>query len=200
MKKFGTRLRLTFCLSLLAGIALSFPASTPAAGPPSGIDVTVINTPLPVQGTVNVGNFPASNTVTGSVSITGTPTVNVVGTVTTQSASPGQPFSHTFTTTSAVPAFVGIDCVANLPAGTGWSISHFSIANGSASINAFFRLALLNSSNQIETVGPRIHAGPGETVQLTFPQPYILSSPGSGNCLVADTATDVFVTVVGFRQ
>lgn len=131
---------------------------------------------------VNVTNTPLP--VQGSVSIT----------------VPGQPFSHTFTTTSPIPGFVGIDCVADLPAGTAWSINHFSIANGSASIDAFFRLALLNSSQQIETVGPRIHAGPGETVQLNFSQPYILSSPGSGMCLVADTATDVYVTVVGFRQ
>ncbi len=82
MKTFGTPLRLTLCLSLLAALAFNFPATSQAAGPPSGIDVTVTNTPLPVQGMVNVGNFPASNTVTGSVSITGTPNVNVVNTPT----------------------------------------------------------------------------------------------------------------------
>jgi hypothetical protein len=82
MKKFGTPLRLTLCLSLLTAIAFGFPTTSQAAGPPSGIDVTVTNTPLPVQGTVNVGNFPASTPVTGSVSITGTPNVNVVNTPT----------------------------------------------------------------------------------------------------------------------
>jgi hypothetical protein len=97
-KKFGTSLRLTLCVSLLAAIALSFPTSSQAADPaPTPLNVTVTNTPLPVQGTVgvnnfpgtqnvsgtvNVGNFPASNTVTGSVSITGTPAVNVTNTVT----------------------------------------------------------------------------------------------------------------------
>src|SRR5437773_556556 len=50
------------------------------AGSAGSAPVTVANTPLPVQGTVNVGNFPASNPVTGSVSITGTPNMNVANT------------------------------------------------------------------------------------------------------------------------
>ena len=50
------------------------------AGSAGSAPVTVANTPLPVEGTVNVGNFPASNPVTGSVNITGTPNVNVVNT------------------------------------------------------------------------------------------------------------------------
>src|SRR5206468_1220719 len=63
MKTLGTPLRLTLCLRLLAAIALGLPASASAAGPPSGINVTVTNTPLPVQGTVDVGNFPATAAV-----------------------------------------------------------------------------------------------------------------------------------------
>ena len=81
MKRFNHVLRLALCVSVLA-VVLSVPASSPAVdpGPPGGLNVNVVNTPLPVQGTVNVGNFPASSTVTGSVSITGTPNVNVVNT------------------------------------------------------------------------------------------------------------------------
>lgn len=79
MRKFGKPLRLVLCVSVLA-IALGVPSSSPtqAAGPPSGLDVTVTNTPLPVQGTVNVGNLPSTQSISGSVSITGTPNVSVV--------------------------------------------------------------------------------------------------------------------------
>jgi hypothetical protein len=65
---------------LVVALSLSFTYVSPVGGAESK-EVTVINTPLPVQGTVNVGNFPASNAVTGSVSITGTPNVNVVNTL-----------------------------------------------------------------------------------------------------------------------
>lgn len=70
MKNVGTSLRLTLYLSLLAAIALGFPTSTPAGAGPKPQDVNVVNTPLPVQGTVNVGNFPTSS----SVSVTNFPT------------------------------------------------------------------------------------------------------------------------------
>src|SRR6267378_1531423 len=65
---------------LVVALSLSFTYVSPVGGAESK-EVTVINTPLPVQGTVNVGNFPAANAVTGSVSITGTPNVNVVNTL-----------------------------------------------------------------------------------------------------------------------
>jgi hypothetical protein len=76
--RFCKILPLVLCASILA--VLTAPATTRAAdpGPAGGLNVNVVNTPLPVQGTVNVGNFPASSTVSGSVSITGTPNVNVV--------------------------------------------------------------------------------------------------------------------------
>ena len=45
-------------------------ASADPAGPPGGLDVTVINTPLPVTGTVNVGNTPLDVNVN---SLPGTP-------------------------------------------------------------------------------------------------------------------------------
>jgi len=80
MRKFGKILRLGLCLSVLA-IALSVPTSRAAdPGPPSGLNVNVTNTPLPVRGTVNVGNFPAAQPISGSVSVTNTPNVQVVNT------------------------------------------------------------------------------------------------------------------------
>jgi len=62
--------RSALTLSVLA-IVLVVPMSSSAAdpGPPGGLNVNVVNTPLPVQGTVNIGNFPGSSTVTGSVTI-----------------------------------------------------------------------------------------------------------------------------------
>src|SRR5262249_11118030 len=51
-----TMLRLFLYVSVLA-LALSVPTST-AAPPTPTVNVDVVNTPLPVQGTVNVGNFP----------------------------------------------------------------------------------------------------------------------------------------------
>ncbi len=80
-RKLGNLLRLALCVNVLA-IALSLPAGRPAlaAGPPSGLNVTVTNTPLPVTGTVNAN-------VTGNVGITGTPSVDVKNFPTTQPVS-----------------------------------------------------------------------------------------------------------------
>jgi len=81
MRKFGKILRLGLCLSVLA-VALSVPTSRAAdPGPPSGLSVKVLNTPLPVTGTVSVGNLPATQSISGSVTITNTP-LAVTGAVT----------------------------------------------------------------------------------------------------------------------
>lgn len=52
--------------------------------------VTVANTPLPVQGTVSVNNFPAVQAVSGNVNanITGTPSVSITGGVTNTASTP----------------------------------------------------------------------------------------------------------------
>jgi hypothetical protein len=97
MRTFGHLLRLLLCLSVPA-IVLGIPAKRPGACPswcttrspadPPTQSVNVVNPlPLPVQGTVNVGNLPAAQQVSGTVSvdnfpatqavsISGTPTVN----------------------------------------------------------------------------------------------------------------------------
>ncbi len=46
-------------IALAAGLAMAS-SSVLGAGPPSGLDVRVTNTPLTVQGTVSVSNFPAA--------------------------------------------------------------------------------------------------------------------------------------------
>jgi hypothetical protein len=73
---------------LLIALSLSLAHVNPVEpGPgPKPQDVNVVNTPLPVQGTVNVGNFPTSSTVTGSVSIANTPNVNVTNQPTVRDA------------------------------------------------------------------------------------------------------------------
>src|SRR5260370_29834403 len=76
MKKFNNVLRLALYVTVLI-VALSAPA-TRAAGPPSGLDVHVVNTPSnPVPVTLQ-----GTGTVSGNVAITNTPNVNVVNTPT----------------------------------------------------------------------------------------------------------------------
>ena len=74
MKGFNKVFRVVLCMSVLA-VTLSVPA-TRAAGPPSGLDVNVVNTssnPVPVT-------LQGAGTVSGSVAITNTPNVNVANT------------------------------------------------------------------------------------------------------------------------
>lgn len=131
----------------------------------------------------------------------GTADVNVTGVVATKAALPDQRFSVTHFTTSPTPALVGIDCVADLPAGTRWVISSFAITNDSSTISGLFRLVLLDhTNNQIDSAGPAIRSNPGETVQLTYPQPYVFTAFGPSLCLAAHAATDVYVSVVGYRE
>src|SRR2546428_14134903 len=77
MRKFGKILRLGLCLSVLA-VALRAPTSRAAdPGPPSGLSVKVLNTPLPVTGPVSVGNLPPTQSISGSAPLTNTPGATV---------------------------------------------------------------------------------------------------------------------------
>ena len=98
MKHFGRLILATLGLGLFAIVVLSLPNHPAAAG--NGAPVTVLNTPLPVQGTVaaqqsgawNVGinNTPnvnanisnASVPVSGTVAVSSLPSVNLGGSVT----------------------------------------------------------------------------------------------------------------------
>lgn len=74
MNKFGKLMFAGIGLGILVALLGTIP-SRPASASPSGAPVMVTNVPLPVQGTVNVGN--ASLAVTGNVGITGTPMVSL---------------------------------------------------------------------------------------------------------------------------
>jgi len=105
-----------------------FSAAPVHATPPATTqNVNVVNTPLPVQGdinvtvvgtpTVNVGNFPSSTTVNGAVSITGTPTVNVGNTAIPVNDA-GQPQAvHGNCYAVAASTFVASCIAATVPAG-----------------------------------------------------------------------------------
>src|SRR5262249_11582529 len=89
-------------LLIVLSVSLAQVNSVGAAGSPS---VTVVNTPLPVTGTVNanvtgnvgvtgtpsvsVTNFPATQPVSGTVGITVIPSVNIVNTPTVTLVQPG---------------------------------------------------------------------------------------------------------------
>jgi hypothetical protein len=67
MKSFGSILRCASVAVLAVALNLMVPGSSPALGP---LNVNVVNTPLRVQGTVNVGNFPASTVLKPSQLVT----------------------------------------------------------------------------------------------------------------------------------
>lgn len=69
---------------VLSGLGLFLLAAMVVAPTPShssgSAPVTVVNTPLPVQGTIGVNNLPAVQSVSGTVSVGNTPNVNVANT------------------------------------------------------------------------------------------------------------------------
>ena len=197
MKTWSRVLGLALCASVLA--ILSVPTSSRAVdpGPPGGLNVNVVNTPLPVTGTV-----------TGSVSITGTPNVNVIntpkvqvtGTVETQTAIPSGAFSVTDTTFAPL---LGPD-----PAGTSYAITSVTLANlasiaQEAGVEGIYgttsnciTFTSLTSSRQ----GPLVIVPANATVHLSFPQPFVIAAQsGAVSCLVPLGSSIVKYTVVGFK-
>ena len=75
-----------FGLGLFLVAAMIVPPSSNSSGGPA---VTIQNTPLPVQGTVGVNNFPANQVVSGTVSVGNIPSVNVANTPTVNFAGGG---------------------------------------------------------------------------------------------------------------
>jgi hypothetical protein len=114
MKHFGRLMLLTLGLGLCAVVMSSFPSHPAAAAPGPG--VTVLNTPLPVTGTVAVNNFPAF-----PATLTGT-TVPVSGTLNaTATLAPGSSVSVANTPTNAIPvvqAPIGTNIYNNECSGT----------------------------------------------------------------------------------
>lgn len=81
MKQFA-RIMLTVLGLAVVAAALSSIPTKPVGAAPAGPSVTVANTPLPVQGTVGVNNFPSTQAVSGTVVVSNFPsTQQVSGTV-----------------------------------------------------------------------------------------------------------------------
>ena len=108
------------------GTALVIPAD--AAGH-SSRNVIVTNTPLPVTGTVNVGNFPATQPVSGTVTVGNFPaTQSVSGTVT---------IGNSPTVVSSVTTHVVMKGSVTLPAN-----GHTNVGVANADVSAFKELRL----------------------------------------------------------
>jgi len=207
MKGFNKVFRVVLCMSVLA-VTLSVPA-TRAAGPPSGLDVNVVNTssnPVPVT-------LQGAGTVSGSVAITNTPNVNVAntptvhvsGTVQTQTGIPSGAFSLLFTGLSEQETVSGPD-----PAGTSYAITSLTMANTSSISSGVVSLigswgttsdCSIVSGTVNKTFGPFVVVPANATVHLSFPQPFVhAAQPGAVSCLVVNKeVTTLAVTVVGFR-
>ena len=180
----------------------------PGPGQPTQ-NVKVVNTesePMPVTGSVNVLN---PVTVSGSVNVsnpvTVSGTVDVGNTVLFKSVIPDGAFS--FSVPGQPLRISGPD-----PAGTSYAITSMTVLNNANSGLAFAWLkgywGTLNSN--CESVGPGLTqtaSGPfallrsGETIHLTFPQPFILpAKAGSNACLRPDNLQgDLVYIVVGYR-
>jgi hypothetical protein len=115
------------------------------------------------------------------------------GVVRTQAALPARSFSATERQSFEE------GCDENLPAGTRWVISSFAVTNFSDT-RAGATLGLFNPGPGEQANGPQIRVPPHETRQLTFPQPYVFTSPADGRCLLAEGLDTTLVTVVGYRE
>jgi hypothetical protein len=164
----------------------------PIAHAGSAMSVLVANsktTPVPVS----EQNLDASGNI--KVHEQGTANVNVNGVITTQQASP----PHSFSKFLKPPQGGAIDgCGENLPAGTRWYISSFAVTNEGGAVSEAAQLGLFEPGTP---AGPELVAGPDETAQLTFPQPYVLTSSVAGSCLyVISEVGEPLKIVVGYRQ
>lgn len=179
--------------TILGATVLREPLAQAAAPIASVFVSNDASSPIPVR----EQNLDANGNV--KVHEQGTANVNVNGVVTTQPAQPANSFS-------LAPRGIGDlqteeGCDQSLPAGTRWFISSFAAANASDS-NLEANLALYlrggNTLSDLRAIGPVIEVRAHETVQLTFPQPFVLTSPEDGVCL--KSSQGVLFTVVGYRR
>lgn len=161
----------------------------PSPGPPTQ-NVKVVNTPsepVPVTGSVNVSN---------PVTVSGT--VNVGNTVLFRPVIPEGAFSI-WGPTSIIS---GPD-----PAGTSYAITSLTAVNFGSSLATGGIFGVWKSSGTSCSIGGNVGTGPrvfvqaGQTVHLTFPQPFILpAEEGSISCLIPDNPQGTLnFTVVGYR-
>jgi hypothetical protein len=171
-----------------------------AAGLAPSAPVTAVNTPAQAIPVAEQNVDPN----TGSINVHehGIANVNVNGLVTTQSALPAKSFSKRL----VLPAEREIDgCGAGLPAGTQWFVTSFATTNFASFSNAA-ALHVVTAGGAEEEVGPQISMPSFQTAQLTFPQPYVLTSAATGDCLaVRDSGLggpddNIVAMVVGYRK
>jgi hypothetical protein len=192
-------------LLLVLGVIAALNPSTslgrqgqPAGRPPS--DVNVVNTPtVNVAGTpsVNVANTPTVNVASlPAVQVEGTPSVNVTNVVPTYPGVPPNAFSVYADNLSGTRFPIR----PPRPEGTGFAVTSLLVTNyGPNSISASLigswgttsdcrNYAVINNDDKPKLVaGPDVRMPPSQTVQVTFPQPAILSAkPGRTSCLVVE--------------
>lgn len=92
------------------------------------------------------------------------------------------------------------------PEGTSYGITSLTVANHGSNSVSVFAYTLLHATTDClagqPSVGPTVRVPAGETVHISFPQPFVLSAqPSATSCLFvdwSDTASLDF-TVVGYR-
>jgi hypothetical protein len=130
--------------------------------------------------------------------------VSVNGVVATQPSDPSNSFSLTSLVNGGLGTVNDLEgCDQSLPTGTRWFISSLATISNSSTGG----LLALGLYRRADTSGNPVVAGPvvptrsGETVQLTFPRPYVLTSARDGLCLKSVVAGDgVETIIVGYRK
>jgi len=172
-------------------LAAAFFSNASLAGP----DVTVVNVPLPVTGSVNANVTNAVLPVAGTVSVSNLPPVSLTV--------PAQPFHGSINlNTSGTAKAVGVT-------GQRLAVTTITISNFNASTQQLF---LFNPVVGGGSCGGAIGGGAGpqttvllepfKTMQLQFPTPRIYDLGGLG-CIAAEVTTvmaggSVLVDVVGY--
>jgi hypothetical protein len=173
------------------------------AGTPS---VLVANFPADqkVSGTVNVGNLPTTLSQLGfdsngnlKTSPQGTQNVSVANAVTTQPALPATAFQFAASVTPDHPLIP-----AGLPQSGHYALTSLSAANPTA-VQLVLALDEQDCNNLASEVsnGPIVVVPPGQTVELTFPQPWTLSTTAfTRQCLTISEpgAAQPYISIAGY--
>jgi hypothetical protein len=160
------------------GLAQSVTVANTAANP---VPVNVTNTSVPVheQGTANV---------------------NLSGVARTLPAEPANAFSLS---SFGGGGNVKESCSQPRPPGTRWLISSVTAANNSGSANNALLGVSPDTGFTVFGGALLVDVPAHDTVQLTFPQPYVLTNASGNPACLADVSahgTDVTVAVVGYRD
>lgn len=178
---------------LLALLTLSAAAPLSAAPPSGPLPVTVVNTPLPVTGTVDTRITNSSVPVTGTVQLEGTPAM--------RTALPSHPFFDRLVINAQ-------DKKATGPSSGILAVTTLTFTNnGDTAQNVFvFKPVLDGEDCDSPVIGgsnPSLYmrVQPKETAQLQFPTPLVINSTFSPACLAfSNTTQQVEVYVNGFTE